>query len=246
MKALAQAVRLLTVLPWPGAHREPEADDMARVLVQFSLRRPPYRGGPGRPGLGACKRLSRFGAQRRTHRRAHRPDPGFSLGGLSDFADTLGLGNHAKQESTGALLIIGALLLKFVSLSELQGNERYLALVLSPMLARTAMAYLIASSPSMQEVETGGRGFSRQSSPREGYFALGWSFLFCFLLGWFWGLFLAIIALCVTWGLKRLPRQIGQRGERCARRHERNRRNRDARSFLFIVIFFSFFFHTCS
>ena len=35
MRALAQAVRFLTVLPWPGAHREPEADDMARVLVRF-------------------------------------------------------------------------------------------------------------------------------------------------------------------------------------------------------------------
>ena len=132
---------------------------------------------------------------------------GLPLDGFSDFVDALGFGSHAKQEppgSMGGLLIIGALLLKFVSLSELQGNERYLALVLSPMLARAAMAYLIASPPSIQEVEAGGRGFSRQSSPREGYFALGWSFLFCFLLGWFWGLFLAIVALGVTWGLKRL------------------------------------------
>ncbi len=207
LKALAQAVRFLTVLPWPGAHREPEAEDMARVLVRF-----PFVGlliGGVLVALDWAL-ASAFPVSVRSAVliiALIALTRGISLSGLSDFADALGSGNQAEEASPGSMgvaIIVGALLLKFFSLSELQGNERYLALVLSPMLARTAMAYLIASSPSMQEVETGGRGFSRQSSPREGYFALGWSFLFCFLLGWFWGLFLAIIALCVTWGLKRL------------------------------------------
>ena len=105
----------------------------------------------------------------------------------------------------GALFVIGALLLKFVALSELQGKERYLALLVSPVIARAAMAYLIASPPAVQEAgEADSRGFARPPSPREGHFALGWSFLLCFLLAWFWGLFLAIVALGVTWGLKRL------------------------------------------
>ena len=207
MRALAQAVRFLTVLPWPGAHREPEADDMARVLVRF-----PFVG----LLIGAIlialdwALASAFPVSVRSALLVIALvvlTRGLHLSGLSDFADALGSGNQAEEASPGSMgvaIIVGALLLKFFSLSELQGNERYLALVLSPMLARAAMAYLIASPPSIQEVEAGGRGFSRQSSPREGYFALGWSFLFCFLLGWFWGLFLAIVALGVTWGLKRL------------------------------------------
>ena len=131
---------------------------------------------------------------------------GVSLSGLSDFAEALGFGNHAKEGSLGSmgvLLVLGALLLKFVALSELHGYDRYIALLLSPILARAAMAYLIASPPSAQEAADDSREFARPSSPREGYIALGWSFLLCFLLGWFWGLFLAIVALCVAWCLKR-------------------------------------------
>ena len=137
---------------------------------------------------------------------------GISLGGLSDFVDALGPGNHAREGSAGSmgiLLVIGALLLKFAALSELQGHERYVALLLSPILARAAMAYLIAAPSSAQEAVGGSREFARPSSPREGYIALGWSFLLCFLLGWFWGLFLAIVALCVTWCLKRFLGNTG-------------------------------------
>ncbi len=207
MKALAQAVRFLTVLPWPGAPRETEVEDMARALVRF-----PFvglligailialdwalAGAFSVPVRSALLIVVLIALTR-----------GNSLGGMSDFADALGPENHVREGSGGPVgiaFIIGALLLKFVALSELQGYERNLALLISPVLARSAMAYLIASSPSVREAEEGGRGFARPSSPRDGYIALGWSFLLCFLLGWFWGLFLAIVALCVTWGLKRL------------------------------------------
>ena len=207
MKALALAVRFLTVLPWPGAPREPEGGDMARALARF-----PFVG----LLIGAVlialdwALASAFSASVRSGLLVIALivlTRGISLDGLSDFVDALGPGNHAREGSAGSmgiLLVIGALLLKFVALSELQGHERYVALLLSPILARAAMACLIASSPSVQEAVGGSREFARPSSPREGYIALGWSFLLCFLLGWFWGLFLAIVALCVTWGLKRL------------------------------------------
>ena len=206
MRVLAQAVRLLTVLPWPGAPREPETDGMPRVLVRF-----PFVG----LLIGAIlialdwALASVFSVSVRSVLLIVALivlTRGNSLSGLSDFADSLGSGNHVKEGSPGSmgvLLIVGALLLKFVALSELQGYERYLALLVSPILARSAMAYLIASPPSVREAEDGGREFVQSSSPREGHIALGWSFLLCFLLGWFWGLFLAILALCVTWGLRR-------------------------------------------
>ena len=206
MKVLAQAVRFLTVLPWPGAPREPEVDDVSRVLVRF-----PFVGlliGVILIALDWAL-ASAFSVSVRSVLLIITLivlTRGVSLSGLSDFAEALGFGNHAKEGfpiSMGVLLIIGALLLKFVAMSELHGNERYIALLLSPVLARAAMAYLIASPPSVQEAADGSREFARPSSPREGYIALGWSFLLCFLLGWFWGLFLAIVALCVTWCLKR-------------------------------------------
>lgn len=206
MKALAQALRFLTVLPWPGAPREPEVDDMARAVARF-----PFVGlligailialdwalaGAFSVSVRSILLITVLIALTR----------GISLGGLSDFVDALGSGNRAREGSAGSmgvLLIVGTLLLKFVALSELQGKERYIALLVSPVLARAVMAYLIASPPSMKAVESESREFARPSSPREGYIALGWSFLLCFLLGWFWGLFLAIVALCVTWCLKR-------------------------------------------
>ena len=206
MKALAQAVRFLTVLPWPGAPRESEAEDTARALVRF-----PFVGlligtilialdwalaGAFSVSVRSAVLIVAFIALTR----------GITLSALSDFGGALRLGNRAKEASSdsGVLLIIGALLLKFVALSELQGKDRYLALLVSPILARAAMAYLIAAPSSMNAVEAERGEFARTSSPREGYIALGWSFLLCFLLGWFRGLFLAIVALCVTWGLKRL------------------------------------------
>ena len=208
MKALGQAVRFLTVLPWPGAPRASQAEDMARALVRF-----PFVGlligavlialdwaldGAFSVSVRSALLIVALIALTR----------GNSLGGLSDFADAFGFGNHAKERSPGSmgvLLVIGVLLLKFVTLSELQGHERYLALLISPILARSAMAYLIASSPSVKETgQDGDRGSALPPSPRDGYIALVWSFLLCFLLGWFRGLFLAIVALCVTWGLKRL------------------------------------------
>ena len=207
MKALAQAVRFLTVLPWPGAPRESEAEDMARSLARF-----PFVGlligtllialdwalaGAFSVSVRSAVLIVALIALTR----------GISLGGLSGFVDAPGPGNHAREGSAGSmgvLLIVGALLLKFAALSELHGYDRYLALLVSPILARAAMAYLIAAPPSMNAVEAGSGAFARPSSPREGYIALGWSFLLCFLLGWFRGLFLAIVALCVTWGLKRL------------------------------------------
>lgn len=206
MKALALAVRFLTVLPWPGAPQAPEAEDMPCALARF-----PFVG----LLIGAIlialdwALASAFSVSVRSVLLITALivlTRGASLRGLSDFADSLGPGNHAREGSAGSmgvLLVIGALLLKFVALSELNGYDRYIALLLSPILARAAMAYLIASPPSVEEVEAGGRGFARPSSPREGHIALGWSFLLCFLLGWFWGLFLAILALCVTWCLKR-------------------------------------------
>ena len=207
MKTLALAVRFLTVLPWPGAPRTPEAEDMARALTRF-----PFVG----LLIGAIlialdwALASAFSVSVRSALLVFALivlTRGNSLRGFSDFVDALAPGSHAGEGSlggsTGILLVIGALLLKFAALSELQGYERYVALLLSPVLARAAMAYIIASPPSAQEAVGGGRGFARPSSPREGYIALGWSFLLCFLLGWFWGLFLAIVALCVTWCLKR-------------------------------------------
>ncbi len=208
MTALAQAVRFLTVLPWPGAPREHEPVDMARALVRF-----PFVG----LLIGVVLFVldwalaSVFSVSVRSVLLIFTLivlTRGNSLSGLSDFAAALGSGNHAKEGSPvsmGFLLILGALLLKIVALSELQGKERYLALLVSPILARAAMANLIASSPAAQEVgEANSLGITRPSSPREGYIALGWSFLLCFLLAWFWGLFLAIVAVGVTWGLKRL------------------------------------------
>lgn len=65
----------------------------------------------------------------------------------------------------GVALVIGALLLKFVALSELHGYDRYIALLVSPILARAAMACLIASPPSVQEAAVGSREFARPSSP---------------------------------------------------------------------------------
>ena len=206
MKALALAVRFLTVLPWPGAPREAEAEDMARALVRF-----PFVGLLIGAILIALDWVlaSAFSVPVRSALLIVALivlTRGNSLGGLSDFADALGPESHGGEGSAGSmgiLLVLGALLLKFVALSELHGYERYVALLLSPILARAAMAYLIASPPSVQEAVGGSREFARPSSPREGYIALGWSFLLCFLLGWFWGLFLAIVALCVTWCLKR-------------------------------------------
>ena len=210
MKALAQAVRFLTVLPWPGASQEPEAEDMARALARF-----PFVGLligailialdwalAGAFSVSVRSAVLIFALIALTR--------GISLSGLSDFAESLGSVNHAKERpsvSMGVLFIIGALLLKFVALSELHGYERYLALLVPLILARAAMAYIIASPPSVREAEDAGRAFVRPSSPREGQIALGWSFLLSFLLAWFWGLFLAIVALCVTWGLKRLIRK---------------------------------------
>ena len=206
MKALALAVRFLTVAPWPGAPQAPEAEDMARALSRL-----PFVGLLVGAILIALDwtLASAFSVSVRSALlivALIALTRGGSLRGFSDFADETGLGSQAQEASfgsTGALLVIGALLLKFVALSELEGYERYIALLLSPILARGAMAYLIASSPSVREAGGGSREFARSSSPREGYIALGWSFLLCFLLGWFWGLFLAIIALCVTWGLRR-------------------------------------------
>ena len=208
MKALGQAVRFLTVLPWPGAPRASQAEDMARALVRF-----PFVG----LLIGAiliALDWALAGAFSVSVRSALLTvalivlTRGISLVGLSDFVAALGSGGHVKKESAGPIgiaLIIGALLLKFVALSELRGYERYLALLISPVLARSAMAYLIASSPSVKETgQDGDRGSALPPSPRDGYIALVWSFLLCFLLGWFRGLFLAIVALCVTWGLKRL------------------------------------------
>lgn len=206
MKALALAVRYLTVLPWPGAPREPEEGDMPRALARF-----PFVGlliGVVLIALDWAL-ASAFSVPVRSAVLIFALivlTRGVSLDGLSDFVGALAPGNHAREGSAGSLgilLVIGALLLKFAALSELQGYERYVALLLSPILARAAMACLIASPPSAQEAVGGSRGFARPSSPREGYIALGWSFLLCFLLGWFWGLFLAIVALCVTWCLKR-------------------------------------------
>lgn len=205
MKVLAQAVRFLTVLPWPGAPREPEVDDVSRAVARF-----PFVGlligailialdwvlasAFSVPVRSAVLIVALIALTR-----------GSSLRGFSDFADEIGFGSRSQEApgSMGVLLIIGALLLKFVALSELHGYDRYIALLVSPVLARAAMAYLVASLPSMKAVEAESREFARPSSPREGYIALGWSFLLCFLLGWFWGLFLAIVALCVTWCLKR-------------------------------------------
>lgn len=206
MKALAQAVRFLTVLPWPGAPREPEAEDMARALARF-----PFVGLLVGAVLIALDwaLASAFSVSVRSAVlivALIALTRGSSLRGFSDFADALGPGNHAREGSAGPMgvaLVIGALLLKFVALSELHGYDRYIALLVSPILARAAMACLIASPPSVQEAGGGSREFARPSSPREGYIALGWAFLLCFLLGWFWGLFLAIVALCVTWCLKR-------------------------------------------
>ncbi|MCY4384843.1 MAG: adenosylcobinamide-GDP ribazoletransferase [Nitrospinae bacterium] len=207
MKALAQAVRYLTVLPWPGAPCEPEADDMSRVLVRF-----PFVGlliGVVLIALDWAL-ASVFSVSVRSVLLITALivlTRGNSLSGLSDFAESLGSVKHVKERpsvSMGVLFIIGALLLKFVALSELHGYERYLALLVSPILARATMAYIIASPPSVLEAEDAGRAFVRPSSPREGHIALGWSFLLSFLLAWFWGLFLAIVALCVTWGFKRL------------------------------------------
>ncbi len=213
MKALALAVRFLTVLPWPGAPREPEGGDMARALARF-----PFVGLLIGAVLVALDWVlaSAFSVSVRSGLLIIALivlTRGSSLRGFSDFVDALGPGNDAGEGpagSMGILLVIGALLLKFVALSELQGYERYVALLLSPILARAAMACLIASPPSVQEAVGGSREFARPSSPREGYIALGWSFLLCFLLGWFWGLFLAIVALCVTWGLKRLLDKPGR------------------------------------
>ena len=210
MKALAQAVRYLTVLPWPGAPREPEADDMSRVLVRF-----PFVGlliGVVLIALDWAL-ASVFSVSVRSVLLITALivlTRGNSLSGLSDFAESLGSVNHVKERpsvSMGVLFIIGALLLKFVALSELHGYERYLALLVPPILARSAMAYIIASPPSVREAEYDGREFVRPASPREGHIALGWSFLLSFLLAWFWGLFLAIVALCVTWSFKRLIRK---------------------------------------
>lgn len=207
MKALAQAVRLLTALPWPGALRDPEAEVLTGALARF-----PFIGLligailialdwalAGVLSVSVRSVLLVIALIVLTR--------GSSLSGLSNLTDALGIGNHGKGGSPGSmgvLIIIGALLLKIVALNELQENERYLALMVAPVLARSAMAYLIASSPSVREAEEGGREPDQQSRPGEGYMAMGWSFLLCFFLAWFWGLFLAIVALGVTWGLKRL------------------------------------------
>ena len=205
MKALALAVRFLTVLPWPGVPQVPEAEDMARALARF-----PFVGLLVGAILIALDWAlsSAFSVSVRSAVlivALIALTRGSSLRGFSDFADEMGFGSRSQEApgSMGVLLVLGALLLKFVALSELHGYDRYVALLLSPVLARAATAYLIASPPSLQEAADGSREFARPSSPREGYIALGWSFLLCFLLGWFWGLFLAIVALCATWCLKR-------------------------------------------
>ncbi|MDE0331704.1 MAG: adenosylcobinamide-GDP ribazoletransferase [Nitrospinae bacterium] len=207
MRALAQAVRFLTVLPWPGVPREPEEGDMESALVRF-----PFVG----LLMGAIlialdwALASSFSVSVRSAALIVALvvlTRGISLSGLSDFADMLRSGDHAREGITGSMgvpIIIGALLLKFVALNELHGYERYLALLVSLIIARAAMAYLIAASPSAQRAGDGNHEFARPSRPREGHIALGWSFLLCFLLAWFWGLFLAIVAFCVTWGLRRL------------------------------------------
>lgn len=99
MKALAQAVRFLTVLPWPGAPREPEAEDMARALARF-----PFVGlligavlialdwalasAFSVPVRSAVLIVALIALTR-----------GSSLRGFSDFADALGPGNHAREGS---------------------------------------------------------------------------------------------------------------------------------------------------
>ena len=192
MKALAQAVSFLTVLPWPGAPREPDMDDMARALTRF-----PFVGllvGLILIALDWALALA-FSVSVRSAALIVALiflTRGISLGGLSSLPDALGFGENEEEASTGAMgvaLIIGVLLLKFVCLNELHGSDRYRAILVSPVLARAAMAYLIATSSPAQETPGCGWTFVRSPSPREGRIALGWSFLLCFLLGWFWGLF---------------------------------------------------------
>ena len=207
MKAMALAVRFLTVLPWPGAPPTPEANDAARALARF-----PFVGllVGGLLVLLDWALAAAFSVPVRSVLLVLALawlTRGSGPGGLSGFADALdsrSAGKGALPGPMGVLAVVGAILLKFVCLSELRGDARFLALMLSPTLARAATASLLASLPSAKGEGSPGQAFARAAGSREGRFALGWAFALSFVLGWFGGLMAAIAALCLTWGLKRL------------------------------------------
>ncbi|OGL60506.1 MAG: cobalamin 5'-phosphate synthase [Candidatus Tectomicrobia bacterium RIFCSPLOWO2_12_FULL_69_37] len=216
MKAFALAVRFLTVIPWPGAPEAPEAGDFAKAVARF-----PFAGLvlgvllvllDGALGLffplpvrsaGVVAALALLSGC-------------LHLDGLADWADGMGGGDSPESRlrimkdsscgPVGAAAVGLVLLVKYAALVSLHGPGRWQALLVAPILARAAMALLLAFLPYARPEGGTGATFAQAVSPGEGYAAGGWALLFCLVLGGMGGFIAAAGAAALTAGLRSLFR----------------------------------------
>ncbi len=210
MKAYSLASRFLTILPWPAALAEPEPGDLSAAVSRFPL-----------VGLALgliLVALDFFSG-------LFFPAPvqnallvialiilsgGLHLKAAAGWIDAFGPGVPGPSSfgSFGAVSLAGIFLLKFAALSALPDVGRWSALLLAPVLGRAAVAYLFASLPKEESAvdeaaEGAGSSFAKAVSSDEAYTAAGWAFGISLVLGFFGGMFAALIVGMITYGLKR-------------------------------------------
>ncbi len=135
------------------------------------------------------------------------------LGGLGDKARTLEIMKDPRSGPAAVVLIVLLLLLKFAALTAIMADDNGLILILSPLLARTALPMLFQTTPY---VRAGGLGsaMSEYVSSLEGILLpLLISLAVIFLMGWS-GLWIIIAVmfsfmLLRTMMLKRLDGTTG-------------------------------------
>ena len=210
MKAYSLASRFLTILPWPDAPAEPEPGDLSAAVSRF-----PFVGlalglilvaldiflglffpGPVRNALLIFALIILSG--------------GLHLKAAAGWIDTFGpsVPGTSSFGSLGAVSLAGIIFLKFAALLALPDVGRWSALLLAPVLGRAAVAYLLAALPKEESTEDegpdeAGSSFVKAVSSDEAYTAAGWAFAISLVLGFFGGLFAALIVGMSTYGLKR-------------------------------------------
>lgn len=210
MKAYSLASRFLTILPWPDAPAEPEPGDLSAavsrfplvglalglILVALDIFLGLFFPGPVRNALLVIALIILSG--------------GLHIKAAAVWIDTFGpaVPGTSSFGSLGAVSLAGIFLLKFAALMALPDVGRWSALLLAPVLGRAAVAYLLASLPKEEsagdEVPDGpGISFVNAVSSDEAYTAAGWAFAISLVLGFFGGVFTALIVGMITYGLKR-------------------------------------------
>ncbi|PAU51238.1 adenosylcobinamide-GDP ribazoletransferase [Pseudomonas sp. PIC25] len=122
------------------------------------------------------------------------------VGGLGDRERTLAIMKDPRSGPIAVVVLVIVLLLKFAALAALSDGGQWAALLLAPVLGRTALLALFLSTPY---VRPGGLGQALADHlPRQrGWSVLGVAAGGCLLLGWS-GL-LALLAAVAVFGLAR-------------------------------------------